>query len=66
MSEDNNEVTVYAYEIKSDTNYDKIMSDTVSDMKVLPPRFSVDEVNEHLYVGYMERAKLIIYNLKEK
>ncbi|MBT6325396.1 MAG: hypothetical protein HOJ35_05465 [Bdellovibrionales bacterium] len=66
VSEDNNEVTVYAYEIKSDTNYDKIMSDTVSDMKVLPPRFSVDEVNEHLYVGYMERAKLIIYNLKEK
>ncbi len=64
--EEDNEVTVYAYEIKSDTNYDKIMSDTVSDMKVTPPRFAVDEVNEFLYVGYMERAKLIIYELKEK
>ena len=66
VKESNNEITVYAYEIKSDTNYDKIMSDTVSDMKVLPPRFAVDEGNEYLYVGYMERAKLKIYELKEK
>ena len=61
-----NTITLYGYEIKSSSNYSKVMKDNVSSMITVPPKFKYDSVKDHLYVGYMARAKLNIYKLEEK
>lgn len=60
------EVNVYAFEIKNSGRFKKVMSEEIADMKVIPPYIAIDEENEVLYAGYIERAKLKIYKLEEK
>jgi len=57
---------VYGFEVKSDTNYDRVMNDTVATPTSLAPKFAIDLSEESLYVGYTERAKVNLYSLKEK
>jgi len=60
------EVEVFAFEIKNSGRFKKVMSEEIEDMKVLPPKIAIDEKNEVLYAGYLERAKLKVYKLEEK
>ena len=59
-------IKLKVYEKKSTTRYKKIMSDTVADMITNPPKFKYAQETEKLFVSYMSRGKLLIYNVDEK
>jgi 6-phosphogluconolactonase (cycloisomerase 2 family) len=65
IDEDKN-VTLKLYEKKSESRYSKVMSDTVGDMITNAPRFEYSEDESRLYVTYMSRAKMKIYDIVEK
>ena len=53
-----NTITLYGYEIKSSSNYSKIMKDNVSSMITVPPKFKYDSVKRSFICWvYGERAK---------